>query len=208
MAMDTISAAKLTTPLDFQGLPNASAWAGAPKVSFCSDWRGENPDPERKTVVQILWSPDRLFFRFHCSYRTLFAYEEGSGRRDELWLRDVAEVFLRPESENPGHYREFEISPNGAWLDLDISPGKKSVLFCDLKTRVVLGPRRRIWTADIGIPMECLAEPFDPGGLWRLNLFRIEGEEPNRFYSAWRPTRTPRPNFHVPEAFGALRFRQ
>jgi len=30
-------------------------------------------------------------------------------------------------------------------------------------------------------------------------------EEP-RFYSAWRPTNTPAPNFHVPEAFGALVF--
>jgi len=29
-----------------------------------------------------------------------------------------------------------------------------------------------------------------------------------RFYSAWSPTMTPTPNFHVPEAFGHLVFRE
>jgi hypothetical protein len=118
----------------------------------------------------------------------------------------VAELFLHPETEELRRYREFEISPNGDWLDLDISPGNKSIIFCDLISRVVVDTRQRIWTAEMAIPTSCLAVPFDPGTIWRLNLFRIEGEEPYRFYSAWRPTYTLQPNFHVPEAFGILRF--
>jgi alpha-galactosidase len=39
-----------------------------------------------------------------------------------------------------------------------------------------------------------------------VNFFRCEGVAPNRFYSSWQPTRTPTPDFHVPEAFGTLRF--
>jgi len=42
--------------------------------------------------------------------------------------------------------------------------------------------------------------------VWRVNFFRVEGATEPRFYSAWRPTNTPKPNFHVPEAFGALVF--
>jgi alpha-galactosidase len=42
--------------------------------------------------------------------------------------------------------------------------------------------------------------------VWRVNFFRVEGAAEPRFYSAWRPTNTPKPNFHVPEAFGALVF--
>jgi alpha-galactosidase len=34
----------------------------------------------------------------------------------------------------------------------------------------------------------------------------VEGATEPRFYSAWRPTGTAVPNFHVPEAFGQLIF--
>jgi len=39
-----------------------------------------------------------------------------------------------------------------------------------------------------------------------VNFYRVEGAAEPRFYSAWQPTGTPAPNFHVPEAFGELVF--
>jgi alpha-galactosidase len=204
--METITAGKLKEHLDSQGLPLSSAWETTDPVAFCSDWRGEHSDPKRETSVRLLWSPDYLFIRYDCRYRSIFVYEGGNCRRDKLWMRDVAEIFLRPETGEPGRYREFEISPNGDWLDLDIFAGNKSILYCDLKSRVVVDPKHRIWTAEMAIPTSCLDASLDPAAIWRLNLFRIEGEEPDRFYSAWRPTCTPQPNFHVPEAFGLLQF--
>jgi hypothetical protein len=204
--MEKIAAAKLKAELDNQGLPPGSAWETTKQVSFYSDWRGEHADPKRETCVWLLWSPDRFFVRYECRYRSIFVYDGGNCRRDRLWMRDVAELFLHPETDEPRRYREFEISPNGDWLDLDISPGEKSILHCDLKSRVVINPERRIWTAEMSIPTNCLSESFDPGAVWRVNFFRIEGEDPDRFYSAWRPTYTIRPNFHVPEAFGVLQF--
>jgi alpha-galactosidase len=45
------------------------------------------------------------------------------------------------------------------------------------------------------------------GDGWRLNLFRVEGPEAagdNRVHSAWSPSRTATPDFHVPAAFGRL----
>jgi hypothetical protein len=80
-------------------------------------------------------------------------------------------------------------------------------LFCDLRSRTTCGAQG-IWIAELAIPMSCFTKEFDPEQIWRLNLFRIEGREPNRFYSAWQPTNTPRPNFHVPELFGELQFSQ
>jgi hypothetical protein len=204
--MASIIASKLRTPLDTCGLPGSSGWSNAARISFCTDWCGLNADPGRETGVQILWSADCLYLRFHCLYRTIFVYDGGSIRRDKLWMRDVAEVFLCPDTTALTHYREFEISPNGDWLDLDILPGKKSALFCDLRSRVIVDPSHRVWTAEIGVPMGCLTPAFKPEESWRLNLFRIEGEEPDRFYSAWLPTHSPHPNFHVPETFGELRF--
>jgi hypothetical protein len=44
------------------------------------------------------------------------------------------------------------------------------------------------------------------GEVWRANVFRCVGPEAPDRYLAWRPTRTPEPNYHVPEAFGMLGF--
>jgi hypothetical protein len=194
--------------LSNEKFPGPADWERAQPVTFWSDWQGKNEDPQRETEARFLWSRKNLFIRFRCRYREIYVYEGGNIRRDRLWLRDVAELFIRPGNEAPRHYREFEISPNGDWLDLDISPGKKTHLFCDLKSRVIIDADRCLWNAELAIPLGCLAPSFDPGEIWRLNLFRIEGAEPNRFYSAWRPTHTPQPNFHVPEQFGTLQFAQ
>lgn len=201
-----VVAAALTTPLDTEGLPHAAAWDAAEPVVFCSDWQGRNTDPQRQTEVRLLWSPGFLFLRFRAHYREIYVYPGGSSRRDQLWLRDVAEVFIRTGRDELRHYREFEISPNGDWLDLDIFPGGKSDLLCDLKSRVITESKSQVWAAELAVPMNCLTPDFYPGEIWRLNFFRVEGPEPNRFYSSWQPTNTPLPNFHVPEVFGELRF--
>jgi hypothetical protein len=206
MEMDHMIAAKLETVLEKGELPSLSDWEKTQPASFASDWRGEQADPRRETEVRMLWSRDFLFIRFRCRFREIYVYEGGNTRRDQLWLRDVAEAFIRPDTNDLRHYKEFEISPNGDWLDLDICSGKKTHLLCDLNSRVILHSHTNLWTAELAVPFSCMTDAFNPSQIWRLNLFRIEGAEPNRFYSAWRPTHTPQPNFHVPEQFGELQF--
>jgi alpha-galactosidase len=204
--MNQAIAMELDTLLDKDGLPSSSAWEKAQPAIFCSDWRGQNPEPQLETRARLLWSQEYVFVQFLCRYRELYVYEECNCRRDELWDRDVAEIFIRPPEDKLRHYREFEISPNGNWLDLDIDHGTKRILFCDLKSRVTVNVDKRVWIAEMALPIPCLTTSFDPRDIWRLNLFRIEGCEPNRFYSAWQPTNTPKANFHVPEVFGELHF--
>jgi len=186
----------------------AAAWDIATAVTFCSDWRGNNPDPDRQTRVRVLWSPSTLYLRFECRYRELhvFADSDPNGRRDQLWDRDVAEAFLQPDPSRSHTYKEFEISPNGMWIDLDISPGAKPDLKSGLQRSVVLDEKGRTWSAELAIPMKALTEKFDPSAIWRVNFYRVEGKEEPRRYFAWQPTGTPQPNFHVPSAFGRMRF--
>jgi alpha-galactosidase len=70
----------------------------------------------------------------------------------------------------------------------------------------VLDEANRIWIAGLAIPMAAITQEFDPAQAWRVNFFRCEGIDPQRFYAAWQPTETEKPNFHVPERFGVLRF--
>ena len=206
----TAVAVHLTEKTDGEGFPSQSAWQKAPAFRFDKDWKGENPDPLRATEVRLLWTPETLFLSFHCSYKdiTVFPDARADGWRYELWDRDVAETFLQPDSSDPLVYREFEVSPNGFWIDLAVSHGKIEELHSGLRRRVVMDEKAKTWTAELAIPMKFLTTQFDPKAPWRVNFYRIEGEKELRFYSAWSPTYSPKPNFHVPSAFGTLVFQE
>jgi len=195
-------------PCDGEGFPAVTSWEKAAPLRFNADWQGKNANSACETEVRLLWTAEILFLRFLARYRTMTVFKdaEANGRRDQLWDRDVAEAFLQPDRSNLRRYKEFEVSPNGFWIDLDIAPGEKHDLKSGLRRRVVLDEARKTWIAELAIPMKCLVNKFDSTAAWRVNFYRVEGAEEPRFYSAWRPTGTKVANFHVPEAFGELVF--
>jgi alpha-galactosidase len=203
-----IIAAPIAHELAVDAAHPADDWRHATAIAFCSDWQGKNPDPGRETKVRALWSPQTLYLRFECRYRELYVFADSDpdGRRDHLWDRDVAETFLQPDPSRERYYREFEVSPNGMWVDLDIFPGGRADLRSGMQRSVVLDEKSHIWTAELAIPMKSLTLQFDPAAVWRANFYRVEGKKEPRAYLAWQPTGTPQPNFHVPSAFGKLRF--
>ena len=206
---ETVTAAKLSSPPDRDGFPMPAAWSGAHPIAFDHDWQGKHADPLRETEVRILWTPETLYLKFVAHYRniTVFPSGEADGRRDDLWNRDVAEVFLQPAGSETGCYKEFEVSPNGLWIDLDIARARRENLRSGLKRGVAIDGKNKTWQAELALPMKSLTAQFNPQSIWRVNFYRVEGTEEPRFYSAWRPTGTPTPNFHVPESFGKLLFK-
>jgi len=167
--------------------------------------------------------------------RFVFEDSDPNGRRDHLWDRDVAEAFFQPDWAHPEadrvapaidhvapdalvrggadegvrpymFYKEFEVAPNGMWIDLDISPSGRADLKSGLTRSVHVDELTRSWVAEMAIPMKTITTKFDPGVVWRANFYRVEGRAEPRQYLAWQPTYTPQPNFHVPQAFGTLRF--
>ena len=198
-----ITAAKLKHAPE-NGFP--ASWDHAEPIRFQHDWQGKNLDPQRETEVRVQWSAETLYLRFLAKYRTLYTFPASNQRLDHLWDRDVCETFLQPPERSGRTYAEFEVSPNGDWLDLAIASGQLVHLHCDMKTRVKVDPDKKVWVAELAIPMTAITSQFDPKRSWRANFFRIEGAEPDRFYSSWHPTNTETPNFHVPEVFDTLQF--
>ena len=127
-----VTAARLLTPMNREGLPHSTAWESAAPVRFCSDWQGRQPDPHRETEVRLLWSQEFLFLRFRARYVEIHVFPEANTRRDQLWLRDVAEVFIQSETDGPRHYREFEISPYGK----DSQPTRKFAAVGQLESAI------------------------------------------------------------------------
>lgn len=227
-----ITATRLTKEIQLDAAHPAKEWDSAAPVHFSADWQGKNADPALETEVRVLWSAKTLYLRFVCHYRAIFVFDdsEPNGRRDYLWDRDVAEAFLQPpesvsksasdasatnathqrvigDYDTPyAHYKEFEIAPNGMWIDLDIVPAGRGDLRSGLARSVHVDEQHKIWTAEMAIPMQSLTANFNPQQAWRVNFYRVEGKAEPRKYMAWQPTMTPQANFHVPEKFGTLRF--
>ena len=210
MHLPTAVALYLKEPVGPDGFPSNASWEMAPAIRFSADWQGRDADPQRETEVRLLWTRETLFLRFLARFRELYVFPNArrDGWRDQLWNRDVAEAFLQPDASDPLLYKEFEVSPNGFWIDLNISHGKTEEMRSGLRRRVVQDAQARTWTAELAIPMSSLTPAFDPKKSWRANFYRVEGKAEPRFYAAWSPTMTPQPNFHVPEAFGHLMFRE
>jgi alpha-galactosidase len=209
-ATPTAVAVHFTEKPDGEGLPAKAAWEKAPAYTYDQDWKAENRDPQVATEVRLLWTPETLYLRFLCKYKNINVFPDAraDGWRYELWERDVAETFLQPDATDPFVYREFEVSPNGYWIDLAVSHGKIEELHSGLRRRVVMDEKAKTWTAELAIPMKAFTAQFDPKHAWRANFYRIEGQTEPRFYAAWSPTFTPKPSFHVPSAFGTLEFRE
>jgi hypothetical protein len=208
--VSTVAAARFVGSLDPKGFPVDSAWSIATPARFDADWQGLHSDPERSTEVRLLWTPETLYLRFDARYRVITVFPDGDvdGRRDRMWDRDVCEAFLQPDPSRPRRYKEFEVAPNGMWIDLDIDAGAGSGrdLKSGLRRRVDVDSAAKKWRAVLALPINSITSRFDPKARWRANFYRVEGPEEPRFYSSWQPTNTPKPSFHVPESFGTLIF--
>ena len=205
-----VIAVRLSHEAGANGFPIASEWNRPTAIRFSHDWQGKNEDPQRQTEVRVLWSEHELYLQFCCRYRSIDVQRDAgpNGRRDYLWERDVAEVFLQADRFGEKYYKEFEVSPNGQWLDLDITPEGLRHITSGMRSSVKLDESQQHWTAELAIPLQAVTDKFDPAQAWRVNFFRCEGLDPERFYSTWQPTHTPEPQFHVPGAFGTLRFQR
>ncbi|WP_338763221.1 alpha-galactosidase [Massilia sp. METH4] len=187
------------------GFPRASQWADAPATFFRHDWQGNPLAGAQSTRVQLLRGAGHLYLRFLCKFESLHTFDRAASTTDvwPLWERDVVEVFLQPpERAGLKSYREVEVAPNGLLLDVAVEVSGKRRIVGESRARTHIDARNKVWTAELAVPMRGAEDG------WRLNLFRVEGREgagKGRVFSAWSPTGTATPDFHVPAAFGRLR---
>ena len=201
----------LGAPISADDFDN-EAWQKCRPETIAHLWSGEPAPVKRQAEVRICWSDEALHVRFVGNQHEplVVSPEPGTDRKTlGLWDRDVCEIFVAPNPENPARYFEFEAAPTGEWVDLgilltpsgrqtdwDFESGMRSAAKVE-ETRIKVAMTIP-WSASIPKP--------NREDLWLVNLFRCVGPEAPDRYLAWRPTRTPEPNFHVPEAFGSLLF--
>jgi hypothetical protein len=189
-----------------------NAWPKCRPETIAHLWSGEPAPVERHAEVRICWSDEALHVRFVGNqHEPVVASAEPRTDRKTLglWDRDVCEIFIAPDPKNPARYFEFEAAPTGEWVDLGIviaAEGRITDWDYHSALAVAAGVSDLKLRVGMSIPWSASIPKPNPETLWLINLFRCVGPEAPDRYLAWRPTRTPEPAFHVPEAFGSLRF--
>jgi hypothetical protein len=191
--------------------PDGPNWKGIPGVIADKDRRGQ-PVPGHRTEIRSRWTPGNLYLLFVSPFEQLNLRPNPSTDRetDKLWEWDVAEAFIGSDYKNIKQYKEFQVSPQGEWVDLHIDRGATPPLHdvgwnssFEVKARVDQG--RRIWVGEMRIPMKSIdPRPAAAGNEMRINLYRIQGPAPRKHVN-WQPVNNE--SFHTPEAFGTLRLR-
>jgi hypothetical protein len=187
------------------------AWDSGVPNRIETYWSGDNASPSLHYSTQALWSDLALYVRFETDHHFPYVATEINlqSKTIGLWERDVCEIFIAPDKNEPSKYFEFEVAPTGEWLDLaiDMTSGER-VTDWDYSSGMEAAVRIEDGkvTMAMKIPWEAFGKKPTAGDVWLGNIFRCVGEEPDRGYLAWRPTMTKKPNFHVPEAFGEFHF--
>ncbi len=191
--------------------PWSPEWAKAPRVTASRDYLGQ-PIAGPATEIRSRWTKDNLYLFYVCPYDDLNLKPDPnpSAETPQLWNWDVAEAFIGSDFEHIGRYKEFQVSPQSEWVDLDIDrdnqQGQAGMAWNSgytVKGRV--DAQARTWYGAMRIPWRAIdTRPPEKGRELRIGLYRISGHDPKKYY-AWRPTASK--SFHVPKAFGTLRLR-
>jgi hypothetical protein len=190
--------------------PNSKAWKGVEGVVADHGRFGEALTDAR-TEIRSRWTEKNLYFLFVSHYETLYLQPIPTRKTDSwgLWDFDVDEVFIGHDLENIQRYKEFEVSPQGAWIDLDVDRLRKgkevdATWNSGFQIRTRVDKAHHVWVCAMQIPWTAIdPRKIAAGNELRLNLYRIEGGPVKRKYIAWQAVQSE--SYHTPEKFGRLR---
>ena len=189
--------------------PNSTFWREAFPIYAQVDIEG-NSVPNYRTKVRSRWTKENLYLLYACPYEELYLkpMPNTAQETNKLWNWDVAEFFIGYDFRNIRWYKEFEVSPQGEWVDLDINldlPGHEVgwTWNSGFQVDARIDSRTKIWYAAMRIPFVAIG-PSAPmaGSSFCVNLFRSQGPPERRKQIAWKAPMAA--TFHTPERFGKL----
>lgn len=190
--------------------PSSTFWQGAHTIFADVDPNGHQL-PEYRTEIRSRWTKKYIYFLFVSPYHQLYLKPNPDAGHEtyELWKWNVAEVFIGSDFKDIKHYKEFEVSPQNEWVDLDIdlhNPHHEDGWKWNsgFEHRARIDEQKQIWYAALRISFAALSpKAASAGTKFRVNFYRTEGPPDNSTEIMWQPVMSH--TFHVPERFGLLR---
>jgi hypothetical protein len=190
--------------------PASPFWHNARVVMVEKDRFGQIV-PNFRAVVRTRWTEKNIYFLFVSHYDKLHLKPNPTTQNEtnELWNWDVAEAFIGSDFNDIQRYKEFEVSPQGEWVDLDInlhSPHHEDgwTWNSGFQSAARIDQAEHIWYAAMRIPFSAIDHQVPVAGdALRINFFLSQGTPAHHHELAWQPPM--KQTFHVPERFGLIR---
>jgi len=179
----------------------------------CHLWRDEYPTfySSRVAVCGILHTG--IFICFDAdepSPRAVF-----TDRDDPVWNDSCMEFFFQPFADDD-RYINFEINPNGAYL-CAVGSGRSDRVFlreisaCNPEVNASVSDSG--WRAELIIPEQLISDVFgkpfsvSDTAYIRANFYKCGDLTPLPHYASLFPVDTPNPDYHRPEFFDKIFFK-
>lgn len=209
---------RATAPIVIDGQLDDKAWEGAsPAVSLQFLWDAQT-GAKQKTAARLLWDDQVLYVGFDVDDTDITA--QFTERDDPTYRDDAVEIFINPNPSQIGIYYGFEMNARGVLYDyLNYqertlfkrfnAQGLKIATYLR-GTLNVRGDTDQGWSLEMSIPWinfeELSRRPPVAGAIWKANINRWDGVEPNRRMSIWSDPLQPTAWPHIPARFGELVF--
>ena len=226
---DTVEAeeykiARLKKPIKIDGNWDKKAWRKVKSIEL-TNYMGEIPEFHPKTETKMMYDEENVYviFRVKDRYvRSLVRKYNGNVSGDSC-----VEFFFAPDAQNPEYYFNLEINAGGTplmfyvttpWTEfVKLDSSEISQIEIAHSLPAIVDPEITepvTWTIEYRIPLSVLETHSKvtkpgPGVTWRANFYKTAGRKntSNPHYITWSPVDHPRPNFHLPQFFGTLKFK-
>ena len=167
------------------------------------------------TAVSSEWNAGGIIVYFRGAFREL---RHATNRTEDmlqkkthhLWeISDVFEVFIGPDAEQRRMYKEFQVAPDGRWVDIDVWNAlgtSNHYWFSGCAMKSFVDSPNNVWASVLFFPWRCLDADRDSASEWNVNFYRASGKFHGDELLSWSPVGTGPRCFHRPEHFGIMKF--
>ena len=208
---------RASSPIAIDGKVDEEAWKKAETIEFIFPW-DKQTGAKQKTVARLLWDDQNLYVSYVCDDTDITALMEAHD--SETYKDDCVEIFINPD-ETQNFYYGTEVNARGTLTDFFYCWPQLNLKRYDLVGAKVASnidgtlnkseDTDKGWSLELAIPWDnfkdlCKVLPPKVGDMWRANLSRWDGTEPDRRLSIWSDPALENPHPHNPARFGRLTF--
>ena len=178
---------------------------------------GTEPPQTLATGVGGEWNDNGVLIYFRGRFENLRMLSkektiEVSTKTYKLWEQsDVFEVFIGVNAKQTKLYKEFQVSPDARWIDIDVNKQlgiSNHHWYSGFQCKSFIDEEMKIWTSVFELPWSCFGLNKKTDDVWYANFYRASGAFHGEELLAWSPTGYGEKCFHRPEHFGKIEFVQ
>lgn len=178
---------------------------------------GTEPPQSLATRIGIEWNDHGLliYFRGRFEQLRMIGDDERTGINSKtytLWEQsDVFEVFIGVNAKQTMQYKEFQVSPDGRWIDIDVNRQlgvSNHHWYSGLRCKSFIDDDLKIWSSVFELPWSCFGLNKKTHDVWNANFYRASGTFHGEELLTWSPTGYGEKCFHRPQYFGKIEFVQ